>query len=111
MWGVGCNSTNKIVADSPPAATRLPRRRSASSRHAVPTIYPLRKFVAAESLMSYGSSITETYRQKGIFVGQMLKREKPSDLPVQESTKVELVLNLRTAKALDVLMRIDEVIE
>jgi len=86
-------------------------------RHAVPTIYQFRRFAAAGGLMSYGGTIAEQFRPVGVYTGRILKGEKVADLPVQQSTKVELIINLKTAKALGLtvplalLTRADEVIE
>jgi putative ABC transport system substrate-binding protein len=86
-------------------------------RHAVPTISPYREFVAAGGLMSYGGSLIDQYRLVGVYVGRILKGEKPDDLPVQQVSKVELIINLKTAKTLglsvppSLLGRADELIE
>ena len=83
----------------------------------MPTIYQLSSFAAAGGLMSYGASLTDSYRLAGVYTGRILKGEKPSDLPIQWATKVEMIINLKTAKALglsiplELLGRADEVIE
>jgi putative tryptophan/tyrosine transport system substrate-binding protein len=86
-------------------------------RHAVPTIYQYREFAVAGGLISYGGSITNSYRTAGIYVGRILAGAKPTELPIQQSTKVELIINLKTAKTLGITVplplsgRADEVIE
>jgi putative tryptophan/tyrosine transport system substrate-binding protein len=88
-----------------------------AARYAIPTIYPYREFIAAGGLMSYGTDLVDAYRQEGDYVGRILHGVKPGDLPVQQSVKIELLLNLKAAKALGLtfpltlLGRADETIE
>jgi putative tryptophan/tyrosine transport system substrate-binding protein len=97
--------------------TRIKHLATLSVRYALPTVYQWREFAAAGGLLSYGSSVTDLYRQAGVYTGRILQGHKPAELPVQQATKVELFVNLKTAKALNLsmptalLVRADEVIE
>jgi putative tryptophan/tyrosine transport system substrate-binding protein len=106
-----------VIASDPFFVSQIEQIAVLALRHAVPTIFQYRDFAAAGGLMSYGGSLTDPYRLVGVYTGRILKGENPADLPVQQSTKVELIINLKTAKALGVdvspmlLARADEVIE
>jgi putative ABC transport system substrate-binding protein len=106
-----------VIGTDPYFTGRSEQLAALAVRHAVPTVYAWREFAAAGGLVSYGSDVTDAYRLAGIYTGRVLKGEKPIDLPVQQATRVELIINLRAAKALGITVplpligRADEVIE
>jgi putative ABC transport system substrate-binding protein len=106
-----------MVANDAILQTHAAQITALAVRHKISVIYPWREYAVAGGLISYGTSIREAYRQSGLYVGQILKGSNPAQLPVQQPTKFELVVNLKTAKAIgiemptSVLLRADEVIE
>ena len=113
----GVNAGALVISTDPFFNSQSERLAHLASRHAVPAIFSYREFAVAGGLMSYGGSFTEAYHLAGIYTGRILNGEKAADLPVQQATKVELFLNLKTAKALGITIplplsgRADEVIE
>jgi putative ABC transport system substrate-binding protein len=105
------------IGPDPFFTTRQEQLAALAVRHAVPTVYAFREFVAAGGLASYGGAIIDAYRLTGVYAARILKGEKPADLPVQQATRVELYINLKTAKTLGITVplplsgRADEVIE
>jgi putative ABC transport system substrate-binding protein len=106
-----------VIGGGPFFASYRERLAALTVRHAVPAVFQYREFAAAGGLMSYGSDIGASYRLAGIYTGRILKGAKPADLPVQQATKVELYINLKTAKALGITVplplsgRADELFE
>jgi putative tryptophan/tyrosine transport system substrate-binding protein len=106
-----------VIGNDPFFTSQSEQFAALTVRHAVPAIYHNREFAVAGGLMSYGAAITDAYRLAGNYTGRVLKGDKPADLPVQQVTKVEMVINMKTAKALGITVplpligRADEVIE
>ena len=91
-----------VISSDPLFTGRSEQLATLAARHAVPAVYKGREFAVAGGLLSYGASVADTYRLAGTYVGRILKGDKPADLPVQQPTKVELIINLKAAKALGI---------
>ena len=106
-----------VISTDPFFTSRSEQLAALAARNAVAVVYKGREFAAAGGLLSYGTDIADTFRVAGVYTGRILKGDKPADLPVQQQAKVELIINLKTAKALGItfplslLGRADEVIE
>ena len=106
-----------VIGPDPFFLTRSEQLGALAFRHAIPSVCPYREFAAAGGLMSYGTNNPNFFREVGVYTGRLLKGEKPADLPVQEAVKLELVVNLKAAKALGLTIppamfaRADEVIQ
>jgi len=114
---VGFQASGLVIATDALFISRSEQLAALAVRHAVPTVFQFRPFAAAGGLMSYGGDLADLYHRSGVYTGRILKGEKPADLPVQRSSKAELIINLKTAAALGIsfplslLARADEVIE
>jgi putative ABC transport system substrate-binding protein len=114
---VQMRASGLVIGPDPLFSNRPEQLAALTVRHAVPTIFQWREFAAAGGLMSYGTNVADMFRQVGIHTGRILKGDKPAELPVQQAVKIELIINMKTAKALGLtfpitlLGRADEVIE
>jgi putative tryptophan/tyrosine transport system substrate-binding protein len=94
------NAVGIVVPDRPLFVSRHDQLAALVARHAIPTVFPPADLASSGGLMSYGASTFDMFRRAGVFVGKILKGSKPADLPVEQPTRIELIINLKTAKAL-----------